>query len=90
MAALGTIGVGTYPPEPDALVGVPISEYDINRGVYLGVLGVGVYEDVVEYVGLPVSDYVVRQIGTVFRPLWPTSGQRWPVGNSQFAPAGSV
>jgi len=23
----------------------------------------------------------------VYVQLWPTSGQRWPVGNSQFAPA---
>jgi len=76
MTALGTVGVLTqYDPTVTRL---PIADYTIVRGNYLGTLTV---HPVLSKVGprtSAVGNYIVRQLSIVYRQLWPNHGQRFP------------
>jgi hypothetical protein len=78
MAALGTVTV--YAPvakfRPTL---VPISGYKIQRGSHLG--AISVYDAAARHrpaLAGPVVDYVVRQLITRYRQIWPAYGQRFP------------
>lgn len=78
MAALGTIPNVLETVEPTNPALLDVTDYNVNRGSYLGVI------QTIE--ALPtnptdlgiVSNYVVRQIRILYRQLWPSHGQRFP------------
>lgn len=78
MAALGTVELRDPFPVATA-TRIPISDYNIIRGKYLGVI-------VERDPGYPlrfgmtgdVGTYIVRQIRVLYRQLWPSHGQRFP------------
>lgn len=73
MAALGVV----TPLELDGPIALtPITDYQVERGRYLGVV------PTLDLVG-PIElhdpgNYIVRMLSVVYRQLWPTHGQRFP------------
>jgi hypothetical protein len=73
MAALGVVTeIGIDGPIPL----VPITDYGINRGFYLGEIAVLEPAGPIE-LSTP-GNYIVRMLSVVYRQLWPTHGQRFP------------
>lgn len=76
MAALGTVPERPLPPVRAELV--PVTDYKVVRGKYLGEI---TERDPFIPLGARTSDlgtYIVRQIRVVYRQLWPNHGQRFP------------
>ena len=77
MADLGTI-TAIYPSKETPRPLTAISDYDIHKGLELGLIDVFDNRLVQPVRTTSVAAYIVRQIVVVFRQLWPTHGQRFP------------
>lgn len=76
MAALGTVPLKPLPIERAELL--PVSDYDVVRGKYLGVVQLlDPTRPDADY-NPTLTGYVVRQIRVLFRQAWPSHGQRFP------------
>lgn len=75
MTALGTVTV--RPPRDVSVVRLPITDYKVTRGNYLGTLTV---KQPMKRAPRQanIDNYVVRQISILYRQLWPSHGQRFP------------
>lgn len=76
MPDLGPVTVRSLPLPVATLI--PISEYIINRGSHLGPVTVLDNQIVQADYVQPLTTYLVRQLSTVYRQLWPAHGQRFP------------
>lgn len=73
MADLGTVGT----LELDGPITLtPITDYQIERGRYIGVLTPLDLRGPID-MHTP-GNYIVRMLSVVYRQLWPTHGQRFP------------
>lgn len=76
MAALGAL-TDRDPVIPKPVL-IPITDYTVERGNYLGVITTRNPVLPAPALHSALGTYIVRQIGTVYRQLWPTHGQRFP------------
>lgn len=77
MADLGTVPLrDPFPPAQAELL--PITDYDIIRGRFLGTIGTHDPSFPLPEWNSALSTYIVRQIRILYRQLWPPYGQRFP------------
>lgn len=74
MADLGTVNL--FGPVGRPITLVPVTDYNVERGRFLGAVTVLELTPPIEF--RPMGNYVVRALQVIFRQLWPSKGQRFP------------
>lgn len=78
MAHLGTITAIFTPQDNRPSPVLPVTDYNIIRGRFLGAVELIDARIVAPVLHSPLTTYVVRQIRILYRQLWPSHGQRFP------------